>query len=183
MGQINAIREVFNVTPYLCYWHMKQALKKKMQSVNKEQGMFVSPEKEKEVLHLVLKHFNMHPSICPGMSGNDIYELNLSELRISLSAPGHSSFLQYLEKNWYAQEKYEYWGRRNESCGIPFSRTTMFVKGHWYVLKRNYLLFYNSPRVDFFVYLMDAKLMPKYAVHYRRLLEAVTTPFLVEGVF
>lgn len=35
MGQTNAIREVFNVIPALCFWHFKSAIKTKIGNVRK----------------------------------------------------------------------------------------------------------------------------------------------------
>lgn len=35
--------------------------------------------------------------------------------------------------------------------GIPSTRTAMSVEAHWCVLKRNYLITSNSPRIDFVV--------------------------------
>ena len=77
------------------------------------------------------------------------------------------TFVPLLVKFWYGDNGglFYTWGRRDQTY-IPFARTTMFVEGHWSSLKRNYLIYHNRPRLDFLLYIIDVKMLPRfYGLH------------------
>lgn len=175
-GQMDAILSVFGLRASLCYWHMKRAIKDRLKEYRKKEAGCVLETEEKELMALVSRHFNQHPFICPGKTLSSIHSAAVKDIENLFSETRSAAFLAYLKKRWYDHEQFEYWGRRDIVNGIPFARTTMFVEGHWYVLKRNFLLFHNRPRCDFLLFLLDTRLMLKFEDDYFKVLEGDKRP-------
>ena len=92
------------------------------------------------------------------------------------SSEGLSSMKDYLLKNWSSPTRFCLWGRRNLTRGIPTSKTTMIVEGHWSVLKRRYLLLHNRPRIDLVLFIISQQLIPRLTMDFDSLLSGLTKP-------
>ena len=55
---------------------------------------------------------------------------------------------------------------RSNANGISSSRITMLVEAHWRVLKMNYLVMHNRPRLDFVVRVISSQIIVKYVCDY-----------------
>lgn len=115
-------------------------------------------------MNMISMHYNMHPSCNTSLSSGQIKQNALAEVKDTYDTPSHKPLFLYLMENWYAGNGtcFESWGRRDVGSGIPFARTTMYVEGHWSLLKRNFLLYYNRPRIDFLLYIINSRLLPKF---------------------
>lgn len=80
---------------------------------------------------------------------------------ISLTGEKREYMLVYIVEKWHKREMISLCSRRYASV-VPFARTKMHVEGHWSILKLHYLLSHNRPRIDFLVFVISTKLMPKF---------------------
>lgn len=175
-GQMKAISEVYQLVPSLCYWHMKRAVKRRLAKFRSQEDMKFSKEDEKKLMFIISRHFNIHPFFC-GQSIDQIYAWACVEIKSKYDTAEHGPLYSYLMDNWYGYDGRLSlsWERRNPSH-IPFVRTTMFVEGHWSTLKKNYLILHNRPRIDFLLYILDAKLLPKFIGSYYLLIDGKQHP-------
>ena len=60
-GQINAIKAVFGITPSICFWHMKRAVKKKIAKIVQEERVRISKEDVAKLIQLLHKQYCIHP--------------------------------------------------------------------------------------------------------------------------
>lgn len=79
-------------------------------------------------------------------------------------------------KQWYDPEHFATLGRRSDTDGIPFTRTTMLFEAYWFVLKRLYFVLHNPPRMDFVIHFIDTLLMPKIDNNYQLLVSGAKKP-------
>lgn len=123
----------------------------------------LSSEEEKILSSVLSRHFNLHPFFC-GYSLDKLFSMALQEITGLYNSERHEALYLYLLSCWYGAdgEFFKQWGRHTEQY-VSFARTTMFVEGHWSALKRNYLIYHNRPRLDFLLYIIDVKLVPKFS--------------------
>ena len=60
---------------------------------------------------------------------------------------------------------YDKWGWR--STFISFTRKTIMFKGHFSLLNWNWFVMHNLPRPDFFMHIIDQKLLPRVEHYYK----------------
>lgn len=161
-GQISAITSVYGITPSLCYWHLKRAIKRRLQKFRSDKDLIFTSAEEKDLLSVLSRHFNVHPFFS-GHSMHQLFSSAFAEIKMRYDNEKYKPLFEYLLKNWYGEDGhlFKQWGRRCHGY-VAFARTTMFVEGHWSSLKRNYLIYHNRPRLDFLLYIIDVKLLPKY---------------------
>lgn len=145
---------------------MKHAVKQKIAALRRVSKAAVSADDDKKSMALISRHFNMHPILCEGIAIAQIMEKCKNEVMTTFASPNHAEFKNYLLKNWYSTDHFKTWGRRDIVNGIPLARTTMLVEGHWFVVKSNFLLLHNRPRPDFFLFIIDSRLVPKFERDY-----------------
>lgn len=174
-GQLDAIKRLYGINPSLCLWHLKRAIKQKISGLRKEKKSVLSKEKEQALMDLITLHFNRHPFFDKHFSMLFAKEKAKDELHTFFSSGTESTLKDYLLRNWYDDNIFFCWGRRNASL-IPLSKTTMMCESHWSLLKRLYLLPYNRPRVDLLLYVLDSKLLSKYTSDYHLLMNGRKKP-------
>ena len=175
-GQISAISSIYGVCPSICLWHMKRAIKRKVVELNAE-GVERSTKKKREILlDLVTKHFNVHPFFSTDPETiESLYLKNLQEIANFCEHENLPNVYSYLLANWYTWNRYILWGRRHHAA-IAFTKTTMTIEAHWSIVKRQYLVHHNRPRLDFLLYIIDQQLMPKVESDFTLLLRGLRKP-------
>lgn len=175
-AQINAIGNVFLLDAALCFWHMKRAIKRKLRELIKENKSTIKDEDEKKIFALIDAHYFRSP-VTSKLSSAELRVVAISELDSFFRAlQTETFFYSYLMNNWYDTITWKLWGRRHEHM-IPFSRTTMKVESHWSMLKRQFLLPYNRPRVDLLVHVIASTVMVKFDHEYEALKLGRKKPF------
>ena len=99
-GQLNAIRAVFNIVPSLCYWHMKNAVKKKIIRLRQRNECKVSEDEEKSLMKLITSHYNLHPSVSRTMTSEQIKSRAVSEINSFCSSARIAPLHDYMLKKW-----------------------------------------------------------------------------------
>lgn len=108
---------------------------------------------------MISKNYNFYPYICENMEISSIHQKCLAEIDTFFHEDKHAPLKEHSLNKWYSEKQFRYWGRRNITGGIQFTRITMMVETHWLFLKRQYLLTHNRPRADFVVSLSNSRLM------------------------
>lgn len=85
-------------------------------------------------------------------------------LNCGTSSSSHSdrALYSFLETNWFSQFWWDCSGRRRPTSKL-LSRTAMILKCHRSVLERAYLIPFNRIWLDFLLYVVDMKIVPKCA--------------------
>ena len=156
-GQMDAIRSVFDMRPSLCYWRVKRAIKIKLHELQRSGSIQIVKCTEKELIDRIDYHFKLHPLISDYETVEQIRVFCVSDISGLYGGNQFQSLFTYLMNNWYEPEKFVTWGRR--STVIPFTRTTMMVEGHWSLLKHHYLVLHNRPQPDFFMHIINQKIV------------------------
>jgi hypothetical protein len=65
----------------------------------------------------------------------------------------------YMWREWYFKDRWKLWARSAFNI-LSILKTTMFVEGHWKVLKRDFLYKFFRPRLDLLTYILLEKLIP-----------------------
>ncbi|CAB5201407.1 unnamed protein product [Rhizophagus irregularis] len=65
----------------------------------------------------------------------------------------------YMWREWYSKDRWVLWARSAFNT-LSILKTTMFVEGHWKVLKRDFLYKFFRSRLDLLVYILLEKLIP-----------------------
>ena len=76
----------------------------------------------------------------------------------------------YLYSRWYCDSWWNRWARSTRTA-IPIGKTTMMIESQWRILKRDFLVNSNRPRLDFLVWIIIQKQLVK--VHHTFLLKVV----------
>jgi hypothetical protein len=61
---------------------------------------------------------------------------------------------------WYSDKRWPLWARSVCEEKISILKTTMFVKGHWKVIKQDFLYKFFRPCLDLVVYVLLTKVIP-----------------------
>jgi len=72
----------------------------------------------------------------------------------------------YMWTNWYQKSTWRLWARSASSDKMGLYKTTMLVKAHWKVIKRDYLLRFFRPQLDLVVFIITYRLLPHYQRRY-----------------
>ena len=166
-GQISAIKSVYGITPSICLWHMKRAVRSKILALKRKEGYQFTNEFYMTLQTRITEHYCMHPIFPPGIPLPLLRLRAISEIQALLSRSEDNCMLNYLMENWYNEENFYLWGYRDVQNGIPSTRTTMLVEAHWRVLKRRFLISYSYPRMDFVTHVINTQMIPKYIEDYR----------------
>ncbi|CAB4443332.1 unnamed protein product [Rhizophagus irregularis] len=65
----------------------------------------------------------------------------------------------YMWREWYSKDRWVLWARSAFNT-LSILKITMFVEGHWKVLKRDFLYKFFCPQLDLLVYILLEKLIP-----------------------
>ncbi|KAG2214782.1 hypothetical protein INT45_011563 [Circinella minor] len=76
----------------------------------------------------------------------------------------------YLYSRWYRDSWWNKWARSTR-VPIPIGKTTMMIESQWRILKRDFLINSNRPRLDFLVWIIIQKQLVK--VHHNFMLKVV----------
>jgi hypothetical protein len=162
-AQINVIRFTWpQCKIQLCKWHVKRAIITRLSS-NKstrssgfnplselgkqfpfdgiqQAAQFCPKELRKTVWSIMEKHMHQHPLI-PTSDGqfltiDTIYEASVQEMYLFCK---NNSLISYLWTEWYSNQKWKLWARSSCADMIPILKTTMFIEGHWKVIKRLFI--------------------------------------------
>lgn len=165
---------MFNISPSLCLWHLKRAIKRKIGELRKHNQSHLDGEDEMKLLNLIDCHYFRSTVICN--NGNEqLHTTALDELSEFMSHRSEQLLLTYLRNNWYDNHTWKIWGRRHPSK-VAITRTTMKVEAHWSLLKRLFLLQFNRPRVDLLVHIISSRLLPKISNDYQALYHGSNKP-------
>ena len=162
IGQISAISSVYGITPSICLWHMKRALKRKLGELQSRGVENSTKGQRTRLLDLITEHFNSHPFFSTSSETvESLYLKNLKEISDYFEEQGLSNIYKYLLSNWYGWNQYLLWGRRHPTA-IAFTRTTMTIEAHWSFVKRQHLVHNNRPRIDFVLYILEQRFCPRW---------------------
>ena len=127
---------------------------------------------------MMTKHFNCHPLFFSAANETirSLYQKNYQEIYEYCISEKKEFLHAYLYTNWYRWERYVMWGRRHPRK-IAFSRTTMLVEAHWSTIKRHFLSHFNRPRIDFLLFIIGTRLLPKVRQDFSKLLIGTEKPF------
>ncbi|CAG8842249.1 28960_t:CDS:2, partial [Gigaspora margarita] len=70
----------------------------------------------------------------------------------------------YLWCEWYNNKRWSLWAQSACTNKIPIFKTTMFIEGHWKMIKRNFLYKFFRPRLDLLAFILTTKVI----VHQKR---------------
>lgn len=160
-AQINSIISQFQITPSLCLWHMKRAIKRKVTSLRRDTTVVndLDANGEKELLSLIDLHY-FRSSVFIGSSPEHLYARALDEVRSFFATRQNVHLQEYMMTCWYDTANWNLWGRRHDRK-VSITRTTMKVEAHWSLLKRLFLMKFNRPRVDLLVHIVGTRLLVK----------------------
>ena len=163
-AQMNAAKEVWpEAGIQLCQWHVERAVKRKLASRKRikcskyqvdeavtefdfidptfipeehlEAEFVVCPPTLREtVINLMRKHFNMHPKIPVGASGEfwtcaEIHRSAVCEMYDFCVAHGLTPLWAYLWSSWYKATRWTLWARSTHP-NIPLAKTNMVIEAH-----------------------------------------------------
>jgi hypothetical protein len=198
-AQISAAQMTWPTTKVqLCQWHLLRAVKTKLKNSKlpkqmsysniaannqfsfidpnfmpiTEQQVFCPKEYHDHIINLVKKHLHRHPLI-PAESGQyltkeEIYRNAVEEMYNFCKESNLPWLWAYMWKEWYAKEHWILWAR-SASNSISILKTTMFVEGHWKVIKRDFLYKFFRPRLDLVTYILVTRVVP----HQKRKLQQI----------
>ena len=110
-------------------------------------------------------HLHWHTLIPTGdgqfLPTEAIYETSVQEMYTFCKDNSFISLWSYLWTEWYSDSKWKLWAQSSCTDMISILKTTMFVEGHWKVIKRDFLYKFFRPRIDLVVYI----LMKKVVIH------------------
>jgi len=144
---------------------MKRAVIRKVKQLRKENLVVLQIADEGDLMQLISKHYNRHPSVCLNYDVRNARSDAVSELDAWFSSRVAGPIKEYLLENWYCENMFRMWGRMHPTK-IPIAKTTVMVESHWSQLKQLYILPYNRPRWDFLIYILDVKVLPKFISDY-----------------
>jgi hypothetical protein len=197
-AQINAARFTWcDIKIQLCKWHIKRAVMSRLAS-NKNtrsstfnplsefgirfpfEGVVPSPkfcpkEHRETICKMMEKHLHQHPLIpmCNGqfITRELIQEAAIQEIYTFCKENSLVSLWCYLWTEWYSDQRWLLWARSACENKLSILKTTMFIEGHWKVIKRDFLYKFFRPRLDLVVYIIISKVM----THQVRKLQQILT--------
>ena len=135
---------------------------------------FCPPAHWLPILHLLLKHFCLHPLLPEwhgkAQSSKEIYCDSVHELYIHCTRNNLCKVWAYMWVNWYSPEKWKLWACSSYKKAISHRRTTMVVEVMWQNYKCLVLYLHNHPGVDFATYALVTQTLPAYRYKLCRIL-------------
>ncbi|CAI2188574.1 13551_t:CDS:2 [Funneliformis geosporum] len=115
------------------------------------------------IWNLMNKHLHQHPLI-PDISqqiltAETIRKQAVLEMYTFCKENSLVRVWSYMWREWYSKDRWILWARLAFNT-LSIFKTTMFVEGHWKVLKRDFLYKFFRPRLDLLVYILLEKLIP-----------------------
>jgi hypothetical protein len=195
-AQINAARFTWkDIKIQLCKWHIKRAVMARLGSNKAPRNSSFNPlselgarfpfngitqapkfcpkELRQKVWDIMGKHLHQHPLI-PTSDGQFLTKTTIQETAIQemYSFCKQNSLISlwcYLWGEWYTDQRWVLWARSACEDKMSVLKTTMFVEGHWKVIKRDFLYKFFRPRLDLVLYI----LMTKVVTHQQRKLQQI----------
>jgi len=136
-------------------------------------------EFRKKVWEIMNRHLHQHPLV-PNLIGEYLTSFQIREQAVKEIydfCKQHSliRLWVYLWKEWYSDNRWELWAR--STCKtISILKTTMFIEGHWKVLKRDFLYKFFRPRLDLIVYIILLKMIPLQERKFQQILTGRVIP-------
>ena len=133
-------------------------------SANKKTKIRFYPEEYRPfVWNLMNQHLHLHPLI-PNSSGqflnsDQIHEQAVQEMYSYCEENSLVWVWSYMWNEWYRDGRWELWARSVFS-EISILKTTMFIEGHWRMIRRDFLYKYFRPRLDLVTYTLLKKIIP-----------------------
>jgi hypothetical protein len=195
-AQINAAYFTWKgIKVQLCKWHMKKAIMTRLTSNKSPRNSSFNPlselgirfpfnnitqaqkfcpkEHRDTIWKMMEKHFHQH-SLIPTSSGqfltkSAIQETAIQEMYNFCKKNSLISLWCYLWSEWYNDKRWPLWARSVYEEKISILKTTMFVEGHWKVIKRDFLYKFFRPRLDLVVFILTTKVI----AHQQRKLQQI----------
>ena len=102
-GQISSISAAYGITPSICLWHLKRAVKRKIEELHKDGVEESTKEQRCKILDLITDHFNSHPFFFSSLETvHSLYLKNLQEISSYCQSHGLSNTYAYLLECWYS---------------------------------------------------------------------------------
>lgn len=111
--QLNFIAKVFHINSSLCYWHLRQAIKRKIAALRSEGLSRLNANLEGTLSTNIYKHYFKGP-YCSVPSVEALRAQTVTELTSSLCGCVEKAMLHYLLWFWYGLKEWMTWGRRHE---------------------------------------------------------------------
>jgi len=188
-AQISAGQAVWpNAKVQLCHWHLRRAIESKLKDTKLPKRdnyepitanhkfsfidinfnpsnnaykatRFCPKEHHEKIWNLMNKHLHQHSLIPPYATAEEIRKEAVFEIYTYCKENSLVWMWSYLWREWYCEERWILWAR--SACStLSILKTTMFVEGHWKVLKRDFLYKFFRPRLDFLAYVILERLIP-----------------------
>ena len=97
-GQISAIVTAFELTPSICIWHMKRAIRTKTLSLRREGRCTINESQYVALQNLVTEHYYYHPIFHDGLPFKELLEKTITELASILDKNSGGGLFEYLKK-------------------------------------------------------------------------------------
>ncbi|CAB4414215.1 unnamed protein product [Rhizophagus irregularis] len=188
-AQISAGQAVWpNAKIQLCHWHLRRAIEMKLKDTklpkrdnyepiaanhkfsfidinfNPSNNIykatrFCPKEHHEKIWNLMNKHMHQHPLIPPYITAYEIRKNAVFEMYFYCKENLLVWMWSYLWREWYCDDRWILWTR--SACStLSILKTTMFIEGHWKVLKWDFLYKFFRPRLDLLTYIILEKLIP-----------------------
>ena len=188
-AQISASQTVWpNIKIQLCHWHIRWVIETKLKeiklpkrdnyephaahhqfsfidinfnpsNIKYKATRFCPKEHHENIWNLMNKHLHQHPLIPPYVTACEIRKKAVYEIYSYCKENSLVWMWSYLWCEWYCLGRWILWARSAYDI-LSILKTTMFVEGHWKVLKRDFLYKFFRPRLDLLVYTLLEKLIP-----------------------
>jgi hypothetical protein len=186
-AQINAARFTWkDIKIQLCKWHIKRAILARLSSKKMPRNATFNPlselgshfsfngitpsnkfcpkEYHKTIWLMMEKHLHWHTLIPTGnglyLTSKEIHKTAVQEMYEFCKKNSLVALWSYLWGEWYGDKRWPLWARSVYEEKISILKTTMFVEGHWKVIKRDFLYKFFQPCLDLVVYVLLTKVIP-----------------------
>jgi hypothetical protein len=134
---------------------------------------FCPKEYHQTIWKLMEKHLHQHTLIPTSdglyLTSIEIQEGAIKEMYEFCKKNSLVALWSYLWSEWYSEKRWPLWARSVCEEKVSILKTTMFIEGHWKVIKRDFLYKFFRPRLDLVVYILLTKVIP----HQQRKLEQI----------
>ena len=102
-GQINTIKAIFGITPSICFWNMKRAVKKKIAKMIQEERVRIPKQDVAKLIQLLHKQYCIHPYLDGNRTGEQVRVRCVQEIEDQLSQGDYGTLRDYLISNWFSE--------------------------------------------------------------------------------
>ena len=106
VGQINVIWDVFEVAPSICFWHMKRAIRKKMQNITQKQHVRFTDDELTSLMLMIRRHYCVHPYMDEFSDLLSLREQSILEFKTNFAPEKFKLLVQYFEETWYSANEF-----------------------------------------------------------------------------